>query len=139
MKLFMFCFIIALNAFSSLAQVRIPFKEPPLYTRERTGQQPTYSGTYNDYGYLLIDKSTSSVVMVSEKNGERKKFEFTKFKPVAGVGHYLSFGISVDGSVFNFIPEDNLLIFGFKSNSLLGIELTGYQRNALIKEMKRQY
>ena len=137
MKLFIVFVIIAFNIFSSIAQVKIIFNEPPLYTREKAGQQPTYSGTYNDYGYLLINKRSSTVTLVSEKNQECKEYELTKFKPVEGVGHYLSFGINVEGSVFNFIPEDNLLIFGYKPNHLIALELTNKQRDDLLKEMRR--
>jgi len=135
--LFSVLIISALCLTDLYGQVKIPFNEPPIYSRERSGQQPTYSGNYADQGYLLVEKRTSSVTIISERNNEEKRFEFTEFKPVQGVGHYLSFGVSVEGSMFNFIPEDNLLLFGFKGNTMFAIELTNPQKNELLQEMRK--
>lgn len=138
MKTLITFLVISVIGFSDLyAQVKIQFNEPPVYSRERSGQQPTYAGNYDDQGYFLIEKETSSLTVVSERTSEHKKYEFTEFKPVQGVGHYLSFGVNVEGSMFNFIPEDNLLLFGYKRNTLIVIELTNAQKNELLREMRK--
>ena len=138
MKTFMTTLIFVLISIIRVdAQVQIEFDEPPVYDREQSGQQPTYAGDYDDSGYFIIDGSNSKVTVVSERTGDETVYEFTDFDRIQGVGNFMGYGTSVDGSVFNFVPQDRLLLFGYERDTLLAIELSDSQTDTLLQEMDR--
>ena len=136
MKILATALIIVLVSIAELsAQVQIEFDEPPIYAREQSGQQPTYAGDYDDSGYFIIDGSNSSVTVVSERTGGETVYEFTEFERIQGVGNFMGYGTSVDGSVFNFVPQENLLLFGYKEHHILNISLSDKITEELLGEM----
>ena len=131
-KLFIPFFIGAFILYTdAIAQVQIEYENPPIYARERSGQMPTYRGDLKDSGYLIVDAEEKSLTMISDSR-EQRKFTFFDINQEPVSGHYLGFG---DNIMFNFIPEDRLLILMYRRNHIYNFLLDRSDVEKLLNEM----
>ena len=131
-KLFILFFLATcLFTIDAIAQVQIEYENPPIYARERSGQMPTYRGDFKDSGYLIVNAAEKSLTMISDSR-EQRKFTFFDINREPVSGHYLGFG---DNTMFNFIPEDRLLILMYKRNHTYNFLINRSDVEKLLNEM----
>lgn len=97
---------------TSLAQIQIPYSNPEIHARERSGQVPSFRGHLEDQGHLVIDRRKQEIRMISS-NGSVRTFSFFHWEHLSGIDHVIGYG---DGIAFTFVHYDRFFAIMYKRN-----------------------
>lgn len=98
----------------ALAQVRIPYENPEIHSRQASGEIPQKTGLLRDKGELVVNRKKQRIEMHSEE-GHVRSFYFFHWEYIPELQHTIGFG---DNHAFTFVPYDNYFGLMYQRNHI---------------------
>lgn len=115
--------IILFLRLTGTAQTKVDFSKIDAWRQNINTKKMEHVRTIYDSGYLEVNKSSAKVIVYNARLNEKEIFQFDSFLSLE-MGHYLAFGKVNLEQMFNFIPEDRLILLKTNDVVIMQFDLT---------------
>jgi hypothetical protein len=106
-----------------IAQTKVNFSKFDAWRQNSTTKKMEYAETFYDSGYIEVNKAAATVIVYNNRLNQKEVFQFQEFMGLE-MGHYLAFGKVNSEYMFNFVPEDKLLLLKTNEVVIMQFDLT---------------